>query len=121
MKIGNRTLVNAVPGTFKTLAVTDPLRLAHIDDMFDTYVVVISLMLLLIVVNRLSLYTTRLCMLKASACKRASETVCMSPSTDRQKTDVCEKTKPRQHLPARDSVPPRSKSEVVIWTENNDS
>ena len=92
--------VNAVESTFKTLAVTDVWRLAHIVEMLDMYEVVILLIVLLTVVMRLSLYTTTLCMLKVSGCKRVSEIVCISPPTDMQNTDVFEKTNPRQHLPA---------------------
>jgi len=49
------------------------------------------------------------------------EIVCMSPAVDMQKTDVLEKTNPRQHRPARASVPPMSTCDVVVGSENTDS
>jgi hypothetical protein len=121
MKIGCLVWVHAVAFAFKTVAVTDAWRLTHMVEMLDTYVVVILLKLLLTVVMRLSLYTTTLCMLKESSCRRVSEIVCMSPPTDTQNTDVLEKTNPRQHVPARDSVAPIRIWDVFICTENSDS
>ena len=113
MKIGCRMRVHAVAATLKTLGVTAPARLAQIVAMLVWYVVVILLMLLLTVVIRLSLYTTTLCMLKASGCRRVSEIVCIRPPPDMHKTDVFEKRNPRQHLPAGASVAPRSTCDVV--------
>ena len=121
INIGLRVCVHAVEATFRSRGVTAPARLAQIVEMLDAYVVLMLLTRLLTVVMSVSLYTTTLCMLKATGCKRTSEIVCMSPLTDKQKTDVFEKTNPRQHLPARVSVPPMSSCDIVICIENNES
>jgi hypothetical protein len=113
--------VHAVEATFRSRGVTAPARLAQIVEMLDAYVVLMLLMRLLTVVMSVSLYRTTLCMLKASGCKRASEIVCHSPPAEMHKTEVLEKTKPRQHLPARASVPPMSTCDVVMGTENKES
>ncbi len=121
MRIGCRVCVHGAEGTFKSLTVTAPARLAHIVEMLEAYVVVMLLTLLLTVVMSVSLYTTTLCMLKATGCKRVSEIVWIRPPTDKQNTDVFEKTNPRQHLPARASVPPMSSCDIVICIENKES
>jgi hypothetical protein len=75
MKIGYRVWFNTVAVSCKTLAVAEGCKLAQMALMLDAYEVVILLMVLLTVVMRLSRYTTTLCMVKVSGCRRESEMV----------------------------------------------